>query len=152
LEKEGLKMVNLISSGTGHVFDPATHKEQMRQITEYAVKGLDRAPKHIRFVTWTLKYNRCHWLQILGLEEHYVRAELAGDIAEDGTVVIQEPKNVTRFAILAPVLQEAKPRLRVGGTAVAIPSREGAAPPFKAVVIGRRDGKWTYLGTLDSAP
>ena len=40
------KMVNLISPGTGHVIDPATHREQMRRIGEYAAKGLDHAPKH----------------------------------------------------------------------------------------------------------
>src|SRR5204863_5429683 len=74
MEREGLKLVNLISPGTGHVIDPVTHKEQMRRIGEYAAKGVDRAPRHIRFVTWTLKYNRCHWLQILGLGEHYARA------------------------------------------------------------------------------
>ena len=46
MEKEGLKMVNLISPGTGHVIDPATHAEQMRRIGEYAAKGLDHAPQH----------------------------------------------------------------------------------------------------------
>src|SRR5438874_6895217 len=52
MQREGLKMVNLISPGTGHVIDPVTHKEQMRRIGEYAAKGTDRAPKHLRFVTW----------------------------------------------------------------------------------------------------
>ena len=46
------------------------------------------------------------------------------------------------------MLQGGKPRLRVGGTEVAVPAREGEAPN-KAVVIGRRDGKWAYLGELD---
>ncbi len=77
MEKEGLKLVNLISPGTGHVIDPVTQKEQMRRIGEFAAKGLDHAPKKIRFVTWTLKYNRCHWLQILGMEEA-IRPRRAG--------------------------------------------------------------------------
>src|SRR5579864_9564640 len=42
MEKEGLKMVNLISHGTGHVIDPETMKEQMRQIAEFAQKGIGR--------------------------------------------------------------------------------------------------------------
>ena len=104
MEREGLKMVNLISPGTGHVIDPVTHKEQMRRIGEYAAKGIDHAPRHLRFVTWTLKYSRCHWLQVLGLEEHYARAELEADVADDGSIEVKEPKNVTRFAILPPVL------------------------------------------------
>ena len=60
-------MMPRISPGTGHVLDPATHAEQMRRISAIAAKGLDRSPEHIRFVTWTLKYSRCHWLQILGV-------------------------------------------------------------------------------------
>src|SRR5579872_948270 len=126
MEKEGLKMVNLISPGTGHVIDPATHKEQMKRIGEYATKGIDHAQKHLRFVTWTLKYSRCHWLQILGMGEHYVRAELEAEVAGDGAVTIKEPKNVTRFAVLPPVLQGAKPRLRVGDDDIALPAAEKA--------------------------
>lgn len=67
MEREGLKMVNLISPGTGHIIDPVTHREQMRRISEYAQKGIDHAPRHLRFVTWTLKYSHCHWLRILAL-------------------------------------------------------------------------------------
>src|SRR3989449_9108422 len=32
LSKEGLTMINLVSPGTGHVLDPATHGEQLRRI------------------------------------------------------------------------------------------------------------------------
>lgn len=150
MEKEGLKMVNLISPGTGHTIDPVTHKEQMKRIGEYAAKGIDHAPKHIRFVTWTLKYSHCHWLQVLGLEEHYRRAELEAIVAVDGSIDIKEPKNITRFAILPPMLQSEKPGLRVGGQEVAIPARDKGKGPRQAV-IARRDGKWVYLGELDPA-
>src|SRR5205809_3439545 len=68
MAKEGLEMVNLISPGTGHVIDPRTHREQMERIGAHAAKGLDRAPKRLRFVTWTLKYGRCHWLRMLALD------------------------------------------------------------------------------------
>jgi hypothetical protein len=142
MKKEGLDLVNLISPGTGHVIDPVTQKEQLRRIAEYARKGLDHAPRHLRFVTWTLKYNRCHWLQVLGLHEHYARAELEARVADDGGVEVEEPRNITRFAIAPPVLQGPSPRLRVGGQVVAVPARAGAA------VIGRRDGRWAYLGAL----
>ncbi len=152
MEKEGLKMVNLISPGTGHVIDPVTHKEQLRLIGEFAEKGLDHASKHLRFVTWTLKYGRCHWLQVLGLEEHYARAELEADVADDGSVALKEPKNVTRFAILPPVLRGAK-KVRIGESEITLPARRENDPPSTGAVIGRRDGKWAYLGSLgDTAP
>ena len=147
LEKEGLKMVNLISPGTGHVIDPVTFKEQMRRIGEFADKGLDRNPQRLRFVTWTLKYSRCHWLQILGLEQHYRRAEFDARIAEDGTIDVQAAKNITRFAILPPAWRDLQPRLRVEGQEVVLPKTEGKA--LKAV-IGRREGQWAFLGNLDT--
>jgi hypothetical protein len=149
MEKEGLKMVNLISPGTGHVIDPKTHAEQMKLIKEYTDKGLNHAPKHIRFVTWTLKYNECHWLRVLGLGEHYSRAELEASVADDGTVEVKEPKNITRFAILPPVLRGPNQKLRVDGTEIALP-RVGAAAPPRRPVIGKKDGKWAYLGELDT--
>jgi poly(3-hydroxybutyrate) depolymerase len=149
MEREGLTMVNLISPGTGHVIDPKTHAEQMRRIQAFAERKIDRAPKHLRFVTWTLKYNECHWLRVLGLGEHYARAELDATVAEDGTVRVKEPTNVTRFALLPPVLQGASPRLRVGGAEVVLPRRGENAPPA-GHVIGRKDGKWAYLGQLDA--
>ncbi len=148
MAKEGLEMVNLISPGTGHVLDPATHAEQLKRIGAIAAKGIDRSPRHVRFVTWTLKYSRCHWLQILGMEEHYARAELNAHLNDDGTVAVQEPKNVTRFAILPPVSQPKELRIRVGGSAIAIPARTGNDPGRK-IVIARRDGLWQSIGELD---
>jgi Prolyl oligopeptidase family len=145
MEKEGLKMVNIISPGTGHVQDPTTHKEQLRRINEYAVKGLDHTPKHIRFVTWTLKYSRCHWLQVLGLDEHYARAELEARVGEDGTIDVTEPKNVNRFAILPPLPEGARFKVRVGGKDV--PLKSGA---HATMVLDKQGGQWSDLGELDS--
>jgi poly(3-hydroxybutyrate) depolymerase len=151
MEKEGLEMVNLISPGTGHLIDPATQKEQLRRIAEYARKGLDHTPRHVRFVTCTLKYNRCHWLQVLGLKEHYARAELDARIADDGTVEVKEPRNLTRFAVSGAVLPGSQARLLVGGQDIPVPAREGAEAT-RPVVIGLRDGRWACLGTLGQVP
>jgi hypothetical protein len=149
MAREGLKMVNLIAHGTGHVIDPATHKEQMRQIGALAAKGLERAPRRLRFVTWTLKYSRCHWLQLLGLEEHYVRAELDARVTDDSTVHLKEPRNVRSFAILPPMLQDPGARLRVAGTEIVLPARKKSDPP-RTFVVGKGDKTWQYLGTLNA--
>ena len=147
MAKEGLSLVNLISPGTGHVLDPATHGEQLRRIGALASKGRERSPGHIRFVTWTLKYSRCHWLQVLGLGEHYVRAELEGRIEADGTVEMAEPRNVTRFAILPPVAASVR-KVRIGGAAVPVPER-GAESGRSGIVLGKKGGGWAYLGEFD---
>src|SRR5262249_27049804 len=128
MEKEGLKMVNLISPGTGHVLDPATHALQMQQIGAHAAKGIDRAPRHVRFVTWSLKYNRCHWLEVLGLDEHYARAELEARVGEDGSVEVETPRNVTEFAIRLPLAPKDGARLRVAGRNLGLLPRGNGRP------------------------
>lgn len=103
MEREGLKMINLISPGTGHTIDPVTHAEQMRQIAVHVERGLDHRPKQIRFVTWTLKYPHCHWVELLGLERHYTRAEIQLQFSESeaGLLAIPSVKNITAFRLRA---------------------------------------------------
>lgn len=148
MSREGLAMVNLISPGTGHVLDRVTHADQMRRIRTIAEQVKDRTPKHIRFVTWTLKYSRCDWLQILGLEEHYRRAEVEAWLARDGTIKIAEPENITRLAILPPIAQAGALRVSIGNANVTAPAREGRTEN-REIVIGKRDGAWAYLGERD---
>jgi poly(3-hydroxybutyrate) depolymerase len=113
--KEGIPFVNLISPSTGHVIDPVTHAEQMRRIGEYSAKGLNHDPKQLRFVTWTLKYNRCHWLELLSLGKHYERAEFRANVTDD-SIEVSEVSNITRFAIHRPVTQ-----MRIAGVEIALP-------------------------------
>jgi hypothetical protein len=141
MEQEGLKMVNLISPGTGHVIDPVTQREQMRRIGDHAARGLDPAPKEIRFVTWTLKYNRCFWVEVLGLKEHYARAEIKATIGADGAIDVDEPRNVRCFAIHPPAGQAV--RLRLGTDELVVPKTDSS------VVFREWEGKW---GVADRAP
>ncbi len=142
MEREGLRMLNLISPGTGHVQDPVTWGEQMRRIGEHAARGRDRAPRDLRFVTWTLKYPRCHWVELLGLEEHYARAEFRGRLEEDGGVQVETLRNVTRFALRPPALRPGE-RLTVDGREVALPA--GGAPEG-GLVFARRGDRWRCEG------
>ncbi|OYW21899.1 MAG: hypothetical protein B7Z55_05305, partial [Planctomycetales bacterium 12-60-4] len=135
-KKEGLAMVNLISHGTGHVIDPKTHAEQMRRIGEHAERGLNHDPKQLRFVTWTLKYNRCHWLELLGLGRHYERAEFRASVAGDG-LEVSEAGNITRFAIHRPLSQ-----MRIAGAQIALPPHK----PEDVLVFTKTGDAWSCDG------
>jgi hypothetical protein len=146
MKAEGLTMVNLISPGTGHVIDPATHKEQMSRIALYAAKGIDHAPRHVRFVTWTLKYNRCHWLRILALDEHYTRAELEADVADDGSVTFKQPRNVKLFSFRSPVRPGKGARLRIAGQDVGpLPHEERGT---REIHVRRHGDKWELVSEV----
>jgi hypothetical protein len=144
MAREGLQMVNILSPGTGHVLDPPTHLEQMRRIGEYAARGLDPVPQHLRFVTWTLKYNRCHWIEVLRLNTHYERSEISADVHVDGSLEIAKPGNIKRFAIYPPVLPGPGAKVRIGGSDVALPKPHTAGPP-QPLVFDERGGKWRLL-------
>ncbi|HEX3151597.1 MAG TPA: GDSL-type esterase/lipase family protein [Gemmataceae bacterium] len=138
MEKEGLTMVNLISPGTGHVIDPVTHKEQMRRIAEIVAKGSPAVPKHVRFVTWTLKYNRCEWLSINALEEHYKRAELDATLRVDGIVEIKEPTNIELFTIGSDAL-EGMSKVRIGKAEFPLAERPAEPAAYRFL---KRNGQW----------
>lgn len=139
LAREGLPFVNLIAPGTGHVLDPTTHREQLRRLAGHAAQGHDPAPRRVRFVTWTLKYPRCDWLELLGLGEHHARAECVARWDDDGAVEVERADNITRLALHPPVLTSAGARVRIGGQEIRMPGRGAPARPR---VFVRRDGRW----------
>jgi prolyl oligopeptidase family protein len=146
MRREGLTLVNLISPGTGHVIDPATHAEQMRRIGVYAARGINRQPSELRFVTWTLKYNRCHWLEVLGLQRHYARAEVRARLHDD-ILELDEPTNILQFAIRTALLMKAPTELRIGKQKLALPESVSANSP--GVVVARDGTDWRVMGRLD---
>lgn len=143
MKDEGLEMVNLISPGTGHVIDPATHKEQMRRIGEHVAKGLDLEPRHVRFVTWTLKYCRCFWVEVEALKEHYVRSEIEATLGDDGAITVLEPKNITRFLLSPPSPIK---RVRIGASEIVLPA--GGA---RTAVFEEQGGRWSLAGREQAA-
>ncbi|HEY3965256.1 MAG TPA: prolyl oligopeptidase family serine peptidase [Planctomycetaceae bacterium] len=149
LRREGLDMVNLISPGTGHVIDPVTHAEQMRRIGEFAARGLNHVPRHLRFVTWTLKYPHCHWVTLEQLKRHYDRAEISARILSDGIVEVDEPKNITRFSIAGEALAEKEARVRIAGAEFKAQDRREEGQP-RRVCFERSAEGWKLLGAADA--
>lgn len=143
MQREGLSLVNLISPGTGHVIDPKTHAEQLRRIAEQIAEV--RRPTELRFVTWTLKYNRCHWLEILQLDRHYARAEISAKV-RDGQLLIDEPRNISRFAIDLMQLSTKPMTMRVGADELSIP------PQAKRIELIKTDGKWGVAKSDEKLP
>ncbi len=147
MQREGLTMTNLISPGTGHVIAPVTHAEQMRRIAEH-VAAAPRQPRELRFVTWTLKYNRCHWIELLGLDQHYARAEISAKLIDD-TLVIDEPRNINRFTILTSQLPSVPKTARVATSEFPFPQNVKASPdddfaprPVLRLVFARSGPRW----------
>ena len=141
IRSEGLQMINLISPGTAHVQDPTTFAQQLQQIAPHVERGRNTLPQKIRFVTWTLKYPRCYWIELQGLEAHYQRAEIEAEIRTDGSLFIKPPQNITRFALLPPILQSQNARLLIGENEIRLPrfnKKQASTPLF----IEKKGGLW----------
>lgn len=149
-EKEGLPFVNLISPGTGHVLDPVTHREQLARIEQQLAAAPDGPPLQIRFVTWSLKYARCHWIELLGLARHYDRAEIRAERSPAGLIDVTLLTNITRFSIEAPLLDPAESKVRILGEEIALPSI-GENGTRGTLLFEQHDGKWACMGILDRA-
>lgn len=78
----------LIGPKTEHRFHPDSFQEFMAFHREHSQKGRPAFPglQSIRFVTWTLKYNRCEWLTIEELIEPYVETIVEGGLEKDGVL------------------------------------------------------------------
>ena len=98
---EGVKMEWLIGPGVGHKYEPETKKELSKRIDAYVAKGRDRLPTHIRFQTFSLRYNQCKWITLDRLDQHWEKAEIDATLADEGTIRIKT-KNLAAFTIALP--------------------------------------------------
>ncbi len=117
---EGLDFLQVVGAKTGHKVDPESAKVLKAFRDEHAAKGQAERAKAVRFATYTLKYNRADWIAIEGLEEHYKKATVEADIADDVATIRAE--NVTVLA----VNRDAAETVRLGD----------AALPLRAAVKG----------------
>ncbi len=146
MKREGLTMTNLISPGTGHVIDPVTHAEQMRRIAEH-VAAFDFRPREVRFVTWTLKYSECKWIQILGMDQHYSRAEISAKVVDD-RVVIDELRNINRFSINMWRLPGRPKTVRIGTSELTLPN---ITQSERTATFSRRGDRWELADVVEDA-
>jgi dienelactone hydrolase len=151
---EGAAFTGLVAAGAGHGLDGGTVATQLRLLGEQAAAGIPARPPRVRFVTWTLKFSRCHWVELLGLDAHYERAEIDASLAADGSVAVTKLANVSRFAIHPPALAvtaagRPEPTLTIRGEAVALPPRAGDAP--RSLAFALEGDRWRCLGELASS-
>ncbi|HLJ16060.1 MAG TPA: prolyl oligopeptidase family serine peptidase [Bryobacteraceae bacterium] len=101
LTREGFKPGDLrdlflVGPHTKHKFHPDSKAESDKFINAVLEQGR-QSPNHIRFVTYTTRYNRCFWIEIETLENHYQRAEV--EARREGNGFRVHATNVTRLLV-----------------------------------------------------
>lgn len=97
LAREGIDLVHIIGPNTRHAIHPAAKLEIERRLATLAAQGRRRTPRRVRFVTYTLKYNRMNWITIHALGEHWSRAEV--DAVVHANRIELHTENVTDLSI-----------------------------------------------------
>jgi dienelactone hydrolase len=100
-----LKALFLVGPQTAHKWHPDSLK-QSNEFIDSAVAQGRTTPDRIHFVTYTTRYNRCFWLTIDALDQHYERAEV------DGTRNDLKTRNIAALTldrISDPVIDGQKP-------------------------------------------
>jgi pimeloyl-ACP methyl ester carboxylesterase len=122
----------------------ATHPEFRKKMNAIHLENLKRgrqSPSHIRFLTYTTRYNRSYWVTLDGLEKHYERAEVDAKRSDDRMQYEITTKNLTRLVIRE---AERASGLRIDGQKVSVKS----APE---VVLEKSNGTWRQAASADPA-
>jgi predicted esterase len=148
LKKLGLsdRMTHLIGPGLEHRFPPEWQRAAETELQKYAgeAKGRDQYPKRVRFVTYTVKQNRCDWVQVLAIDRHYERSLI--DAVWDDRDVRVKTENVNRFRLMPPVGTPVPRSITIDGNPVDLAKAVGAQ-----CVLRRASGHWTIDKQADEA-
>lgn len=115
LRREGIDLLHIIGPDTAHKIHPDSLVEIERRLSALERDGRERLPREIHLTTFTLKYNRMHWLTIDGLDEHWVRARvdagfagnhLKADTLNTNSLTFAFEAGDAPFDLLSPVVVE----------------------------------------------
>jgi hypothetical protein len=103
MKKVGLELTHIIGPKTGHAYEKGAKEEVNKRIDAFVEKGkpAPRDRKEIKFVTYTLQYNRCDPVTVTRLEQHWKRASVTGTIGEDSITL--QTENVSALRVTAPL-------------------------------------------------
>ena len=153
LAKENIELTHIIGPKTAHRLHPDSLAEIERRLNIIASAGRNRMPKEVSFVTYFLRYNRMHWVQVDRLENHWQQARVDAKAVDDRTVVVRT-KNVTALTLdmpagFAPQSLREKTVVKIDGQdveAVRATSERSWTAQF-----ARQNGKWVLSQGLDES-
>src|SRR5688572_16716325 len=95
---KGTPSIFLISENTGHSTSPKVRQQLDAFLKQWTDRGL-QSPDHIRFLTYTTRYNKSFWVTIDGLGQHYERADIDARRLSGGTSYQIKTNNVSRLVL-----------------------------------------------------
>ncbi len=84
LKELGLSMTHLVAPKLEHKFPPEWQRKADAFWSKHVKEGKPAYPTKVHFVTHTLKYPSCYWVELLGLEQHYREAAVKAERIDRG--------------------------------------------------------------------
>lgn len=147
---ENIDLVHIIGPQTAHKIHPDSMVEIERRLQQIALKGRNPLPTEVNFVTYFLRYNRMHWVQVDRMETQWEPARVMAEITKDLQVSVKT-SNVAALTLempsgWAPFDVREKVRLRIDGQDMVGPS--AASDRSWRVTLVQQKGHWTIVKQL----
>jgi dienelactone hydrolase len=142
LEPLQIPMKLLIAPGLKHQFPPEWRKKAEESYAPFLAKGRDEYPKHVHFVTYTLRYPSCAWVEIIGLDRHYHRALVDAEQTETGFSV--KTTNVQALHLGLPANPSLPSQVKIDGQELTVRPWLSRVGTYH-IYLERRDGCWTAV-------
>ncbi len=127
----------LQSLNTGHGTSPLVRQRLDAFLKEWGDQG-QTTPDHLRFVTYTTRYNKDYWASVDGMDKHYERADIDAARAGGGKTYDIKTHNVSR--LLLREMDHAK-EISIDGQKLKAPSRH-------EIALQKTSGTWKVEGSL----
>lgn len=150
LAAEGMTLTHVIGPGTEHKYHPDSKVEINRRIDPIVERGSDPAPANVKFTTWTLRYDRSHWVIINAMEKHWERARVDADVVAANKVRVAT-KNVTALTLDMPAGYSrldviGRPHIEIDGQDLEAPA-VGTDRSWTAK-LQKTGGKWAVVDAI----
>jgi dienelactone hydrolase len=141
LKKAGIPMTHIVAPGLAHSFPPEWQKKAEAEYSKYAGpnKGRSDYPPKVRFVTYTLRFANCAWVEILGLERHYEKALVEAEKTDAGFAV--KTANVRGLRLALPDIAALPQKVSIDGQELSVrPYRSGLGNV--SIYLERHGANW----------
>jgi dienelactone hydrolase len=145
LAKEGIPMTHIIGPNTPHRYHPDSKVEIDKRLDAIAARGREAYPRRVKFVTYTLRYNRMKWVVVDGLEKHWEKAQVEASVHNKEALQVTTA-NVSALTIDfgpggAPVELMGKAAVVIDGQTVSVTGP--ASDRSWTVSLVKGGGKWS---------
>ena len=135
----------IVGPNTEHKYHPDSLKEIMKLQSEHAAKGKSPHPAKVRFVTYTMRYPECSWVQIIGQERPYERSEVeAEDQAGDFSA---RTSNVRALSLVSATTNRPRHSLKVviDNQTLDAPAQYDVLRQESSILLEKQNGAWVPI-------